>query len=51
MFDINISEGYTMAQAVSCQPLTAEAQVCAGVSPCGICGGQSGTRTGFSLID
>jgi hypothetical protein len=35
-----------MCQAVSRRPLTAEARV----SPCGICGGQSGTGTGFSLI-
>jgi hypothetical protein len=32
-----------MAQAVSCRPLTAETRV----GPCGICGGQSGTGTGF----
>jgi hypothetical protein len=40
--------GRTMVQAVSLWPLTTEAQVCAQFSPCGICGGQSGTRTGFS---
>jgi hypothetical protein len=34
-----------MAQAVSRRPLTTEVRV----SPCGICGGQSGTATGFPL--
>jgi hypothetical protein len=33
-----------MAQVVSCQPFTMEAQV----SPCGIYGGQSAIGTGFS---
>jgi hypothetical protein len=33
-----------MAQVVNRRPLTAEARV----NPCGICGGQSGTGTGFS---
>jgi hypothetical protein len=37
-----------MVQAVSRRPLTAKARVRSGVSPCGICGGQSGTGTGFS---
>ena len=37
-----------MAQAVSRRPLTAEARVRSRVSPFGICGGQSGTGTGFS---
>ena len=37
-----------MAQAVSRRPLTAEARVRFRVSPCGICGGQRGTVTGFS---
>jgi hypothetical protein len=36
-----------MAQAVSRRPVTAEARVRTPVSPCGICGGQSGTGTGF----
>jgi hypothetical protein len=39
-----------MAQAVSRRPLTAEARVQSRVSPCGICGGQNGTGTGFSLV-
>jgi hypothetical protein len=37
-----------MAEAVSYRPLTAEARVLSRVSPHGICGGQSGARTGFS---
>jgi hypothetical protein len=37
-----------MAQAVSRRSLTAEARIQSRVSPCGICGGQSGTETGFS---
>jgi hypothetical protein len=41
--------GHAMAQVVSCRPLTVEAWVLARVNPRGICGGQSGTGTGFSL--
>jgi hypothetical protein len=37
-----------MAQAVSRRPLNAEDRVRCQVSPCEICGGQSGTGTGFS---
>jgi hypothetical protein len=37
-----------MAQVVGRRPLTAEARVRSWVNPCGICGGQSGTGTGFS---
>jgi hypothetical protein len=37
-----------MSQAVSRQPLTAEARVRSRVSPCVIFGGQSGTGTGLS---
>jgi hypothetical protein len=40
--------GRAMSQAVSRRPLTAEARVRPLVSPCGICGGQSGTGTRFS---
>jgi hypothetical protein len=40
--------GRVMAQAVSSRPVTAESQLRARVNPCRICGGQSGTRTGFS---
>jgi hypothetical protein len=39
-----------MTQAVSCWALNAEGRVRARVSLCGICGGQSGTGTGFSTI-
>jgi hypothetical protein len=44
----NVSEGSAMAQAVSRRPLTAASLVRAPVSKCGICGGQSGTGSGFS---
>jgi hypothetical protein len=37
-------------KAVSRRPLTAEVRVRSRLSPCGICGGQSGTWTGFSPI-
>jgi hypothetical protein len=37
-----------MVQAVSRRLLTGEARVRSRVSPCGICGGQNGTGTGFS---
>jgi hypothetical protein len=37
-----------MAQAVSCRPPTAEDRVRSRLSPCGVCGGQSGNGTGFS---
>jgi hypothetical protein len=37
-----------MAQAVSRRPLTEQARVRSRISPCGICGGQNGTGTGFS---
>jgi hypothetical protein len=39
-----------MAQVVSRRPLTAEARVRAWLNPCGICGGQSGTRTVFLRV-
>jgi hypothetical protein len=37
-----------VSRAVSHRPLTAEARVRTHVNPCGNCGGQSGTETGFS---
>jgi hypothetical protein len=37
-----------MAQEISRRTLTAEARVRAPVNPCGICGRQSGSGTGFS---
>jgi hypothetical protein len=40
--------GHAMAQAVSHRPFTAEARARSRFSPCRICGGQSGTGTGFS---
>jgi hypothetical protein len=44
----NTHNGHAMAQAVSHRPLAKEAWVRARVNPCGICGEQSGTGTGFS---
>jgi hypothetical protein len=48
LFKTNIQFGRAMAQVVTLRPLTAGARVRARGSPCGICGGQSGTGTGFS---
>jgi hypothetical protein len=42
------SLGRAMAQVVSRRPLTAVGRVRARFNLCGICGGQSGTETGFS---
>jgi hypothetical protein len=44
-----VPPGHAKAQAVSRPSLTTEAQARACVSPCGICGGQSGNGTGFAL--
>jgi hypothetical protein len=43
-----MAQGRAMAQAVSRQSLTTESWVHARVNTRGICGGQSGTGTGFS---
>jgi hypothetical protein len=40
--------GLAIAQAVSRRPLTAEARLRALISPCMICGRQSGPGMGFS---
>ena len=45
---VRLGHGRAMAQAVSRRPPTAEARVRSRSSPCGICGEQSGTGTGFS---
>jgi hypothetical protein len=48
LLSLSCTVGRTMAQAVSYRPLTTEARVRYRVSPCGICGAQSGTGIGFS---
>jgi hypothetical protein len=47
---LSLVSGRTMAQVVRRRPLTAKARVRARArtNPCWICGGQSGTGTGFS---
>jgi hypothetical protein len=40
--------GRAMAQVISRRPLIVEARVRSRINPCGICGGQNGTGTGFS---
>jgi hypothetical protein len=42
-----VPEGTAMAHAVNRRPLTVDTRVGSRVSPCGICGGESGTGTGF----
>jgi hypothetical protein len=44
---VGFLQGRAMAHVVSRRPLTAEAWFRARVTPCGICGGQSGPGTGF----
>ena len=48
LFTNSIVQGRARAQAVSRRSLTAEARARSRVGPCGICGGRSGTGTGFS---
>jgi hypothetical protein len=47
-FSLNTHKGCDIVQTVSLRPLTAEARVRFLVSPFEICGGKSGTGTGFS---
>jgi hypothetical protein len=47
---VNSREGRAKAQAVGRKFLTAEAWVRAQVSPCRICGGESGTGTSFLRV-
>jgi hypothetical protein len=42
-----IKQDHAMIQVITCWPVTAEAWVHAQVTPCEICGGQSGIGTGF----
>jgi hypothetical protein len=46
----NFLSGRAMTQAVSRRLFTAEARVRSRVTQFGICGGQSGTGTGFSRV-
>jgi hypothetical protein len=46
---VTYAVGHAIAQAVSHRPVAAEARSHVRVSPCGICGGQSGTGTGFEI--
>jgi hypothetical protein len=46
--ELRLGKGRAMAQAVSRRSPAAETRVRSRVSLCGICGGQSGTGTGFS---
>jgi hypothetical protein len=48
--EFTLEMGRAMSQAVSLQPLIAEAWVHARINPCGICGGQSGTGIGFGQV-
>jgi hypothetical protein len=45
--NVSGNQGRAMAQVVSRRLLTVEARVRARANPCGICGLQSGTGTGF----
>jgi hypothetical protein len=45
-----VCHGRAMTQAFSLWVLTTKARVCAPVSPCEICGGQSGTGIGFLRV-
>jgi hypothetical protein len=46
---LGVMRGHAMAQVVSCWPLTVKTRVWGLVISCGLCGGQSSSRTGFSV--
>jgi hypothetical protein len=48
--EVTLHLGRAMAQVFSRRLLIAEARFRARINPCGICGGQSGTGTGFLSV-
>ena len=48
LYNLRLKQGRALTQALSCRPLTTEESVPFQASSGGICGGQSGTWTGFT---